>query len=49
MIRQLSRPETKRVAELQLVLKRVDAEIAALRAQRHEAQAELNSLMSADS
>jgi hypothetical protein len=47
--RQLSRSETKRVAELQLVLKRVDAEIAALRAQRQEAQAELNSLTSAES
>jgi|GEM_PF-2123791 len=49
MIRQLSRPETKRVAELQLALKRIDAEIAALRAQRQEAQAELNSLTSTDS
>lgn len=43
-IRQLSRTETKRVAELQLALKQIDAEIGELRAQRQGAQAELNSL-----
>lgn len=43
-VRQLSRTETKRVAELQLALKQIDAEIGELRAQRHGAQAELNSL-----
>jgi hypothetical protein len=44
MNRPLSRAETRRVAELQLALKQIDDDINHLRAQRQEAQAELNAL-----
>jgi hypothetical protein len=44
MNRPLSRAETRRVAELQLALKQIDDDINHVRAQRREAQAELNAL-----